>query len=222
MSKFEAIIFDCDGVLIDSEWIKCRVNAEHITKAGYAITKEEYIERFFGENKHTILSNISQELGYNIAPRIDIQSLRVSYKEAFRDNLSRIEGVEYILNHRNRPNKIGVGSSSDAESLIHNINTARLMHFFGQHIYSTDAVQNDKPAPDIYLHVADQLNVDPQGCLVIEDSPVGVQAAINAGMTVWGFVGGNHIINKDEFAQRLSDLGAIKVFQTMKQLALEL
>ncbi len=219
MSQFDAILWDCDGVLIDSEWIACQSSATFFTDHDYPITTQEFVERFCGQSKAHIYDTISQELGYDIQDKMDMDEKQRLRDELFRKHLEPIENVLDVIHHKNAPSKQAIAYGSDPDRLQLTLKISDIYQYFIGHIYSSTLVKNGKPAPDIYLYAADQLNVDPKRCLVIEDSLNGVRSGTSAGMTVWGFVGGKHIVNKDEFAQRLIDLGAIKVFQTMNDLS---
>ncbi|MBL0061875.1 MAG: HAD family phosphatase [bacterium] len=205
--KPDFLIFDCDGVLVDSEWLVARIEVETRAEFGQQITIEEYIRRYVG------LSTRSPEYLESLKgmpPEFrDIMKERV--ERAFHEELEAIPGIAEVLEHlKHRPKAIASSSSPHEIEMM-------LVHVgFKGNIFSVSMVARPKPAPDVYLHAAEQNNVLPSQCLVIEDSVVGATAALTAGMTVWGFVGGRH--SAPNTADRLRTLGVARVIEHMDEI----
>lgn len=207
LTQPEAIIFDCDGVLVDSEVIHIAAELELLAHLGLVYERETYLTRFVGLSNadfHAELrsdyarlsrddfpSNFGAQLDQIVWPRIEAE-------------LEAIDGVADLV--RTFDGKVAVGSSSPYQKLLKKLEITGLQSLFAPHIYSADHVKAGKPAPDLFLYSAAQLDVDPGRCLVVEDSVHGVLAAIAAGMTPIGFVGGGHCDAGLE--QRLSANGA--------------
>ncbi len=217
MNNFQAILWDCDGCLIDSEWIACGHAASVLTEAGYKISTDDYVRRFAGQISDHIYQTIQNEIGYDIRSKIDEEAKKQERDRTFREKLLAIQGVPELINQLSLPMAIASGSSFERLALT--LKITDLYDQFVPHIYSSSLVENGKPAPDIYLYAAKQLNVWPELCLVIEDSENGVRSGKSAGMTVFGFTGGTHIVDKKMHRQTLSDLGADWVFDDMQELA---
>lgn len=193
LNELAAVIFDCDGVLVDSEVIHIAAELELLAHLGLVYERATYLTRFVGLSNadfHAALrsdyaeltgdefpSNFDSQLDQMIWPRIEAE-------------LEAIDGVADLV--RGFGGKVAVGSSSPYQKLLKKLEIAGLQSLFAPHIYSADHVKAGKPAPDLFLHTAAQLDVDPRRCLVVEDSVHGVLAAIAAGMTPIGFVGGKH------------------------------
>jgi HAD superfamily hydrolase (TIGR01509 family) len=193
LKKPQAIIFDCDGVLVDSEVIHIGAELELLAHLGLVYEHEAYLTRFVGlsnadfyaELKTDFLgltgdefpSDFGTQLNHLVWPRIEAE-------------LKAIDGVADLVHSFG--GKVAVASSSPYEKLLKKLEITGLRSLFAPHIYSADHVKVGKPAPDLFLHAAAQIEVDPISCLVIEDSIHGVSAAKAAGMIPIGFVGGGH------------------------------
>jgi HAD superfamily hydrolase (TIGR01509 family) len=137
---------------------------------------------------------------------IDRTNKRAEQKELFQKHLKEIDGITPLLNRLNH--RMAIASGSDIDRLEFTLKLTNLWDRFSPHVYSSTLVTNGKPAPDIFLYAANELNTQPSNCWVIEDSENGVRAGKAAGMKVIGFVGGSHITHKDEHALKLQKLGA--------------
>lgn len=213
---FKALIWDCDGCLIDSEYIACELGAKLLTQAGYPITTESYIRRFCGQTKAHIFSSIEKDCGIDYRPHMAAIDKKSLQRDAFRENLKVIDGIYGVLDQITLP--MAIASGSDYDRLEYTLQLTELYERFQGKIYSSSLVAHGKPHPDIFLYTATQLCTSPEDCLVIEDSVNGVLAGKAAGMTVFGFTGGNHIADKKSHRNELIDLGADLVFDDMKQL----
>lgn len=213
---FDAILWDCDGCLIDSEYIACSLSAEMLTAAGYPISVGDYITRFCGQHKDHIFSTIHDETGVDYSNLFEKGDKKQKQRDAFEKSLKAIDGIYDVLDAINLP--MAIASGSDYERLTLTLDITGLHHRFRGKIFSASLVPRGKPYPDIFLYAAEQLKIAPARCLVIEDSINGVRAGKAAGMTVFGFTGGSHIFDKAAHRQTLLDLGTDYVFDAMRDL----
>ncbi|HEV8053185.1 MAG TPA: HAD family phosphatase [Parachlamydiaceae bacterium] len=185
------VIFDCDGVLVDSEIISNRIDAEALTAFGYPITVEESIRRFTGMNAKAVRQIILNESGINI-PLDNFLSLEPIVLKAFGTELVSL--IKPVLEFtENRKISRCVASSSQRNRVVRSLElTEQFMYFNDQSIFTSQQVSNGKPAPDLFLFAADKMGFTPEDCIVIEDSFAGIEAALSAGMRVIGFLGGSH------------------------------
>ncbi len=211
---FELIIFDCDGVLVDSEPIINRAHAQVLTACGYSITEEALIERFCGMSDPDMLQIIEREHGRAL-PASYSERVAELIESGFSQSLVSIEGVTELLHQLQLP--VCVASSSGPAQIRRKLELTGLLTYFGDNLFSATMVARGKPAPDLFLYAAEQLSAAPARCLVIEDSPAGIDAAIAAGMTAIGFSGGSHC--GPEHAARLQTRGAKLVTANMRELA---
>jgi HAD superfamily hydrolase (TIGR01509 family) len=213
MEPVGLVIFDCDGVLVDSELIGCRVEAEALTRAGFRVTPEEILERFTGVTSSETFRTLEQEQGRRL-PEGFAQHVGAAIREAFARELQAIAGIHAALERITLP--VCVASSSSPARLGHSLRLVRLFERFTPHIFSAHAVRRGKPAPDLFLHAAERMRMPPARCLVIEDSVFGVHAGVAAGMRVLGFTGGSHC--SPGHPERLRDAGAERIFAEMNLL----
>ena len=207
------IIFDCDGVLVDSEVISCRAHAETLTRHGYPITAEQVLERFLGRSMRQATLEVEAELGRSLPD--DFQSQ--TYAEIFRLFAASLEATPHIeetLAAITTP--VCVASSGPPEKISTSLHHVGLYDRFAPHIFSAVQVANGKPAPDLFLFAAAQMHAKPTRCLVIEDSLAATEGALAAGMTVLGFHGGSHC--GPGYANKLRAAGAALVFDDMREL----
>lgn len=214
---FSALIFDCDGVLVDSEVIAIQSEREILASWGLHYEFEAFVSRFVGLHNrdfHAALIGDATSLG-RILPEDFGKRIQANNWKRYETDLMAIEGVRDVTSafrgHQ------AVASSSEADKLVRKLQITGLHDLFVPHIYSSDLVSNGKPAPDLFLHTAAQVGAAPEACLVIEDSVNGVKAARAAGMTVWGFTGGGHA--DTGLAGRLAEAGAHAVFASHRQIA---
>jgi len=181
------VIFDCDGVLIDSERLAIKVDMLVLRELGWPLSEAEVIERFVGRSDRDTKAAIEAHLGRKLP--IDweeqVQSL---YRQAFEANLSPVEGVVEALDGITLPSC--VASSGTHEYLRYTLRLTGLYERFEGRIFSAEDVARGKPAPDLFLHAAEQMATKPAGCVVVEDSRSGVEAARAAGMRALAFAGG--------------------------------
>jgi HAD superfamily hydrolase (TIGR01509 family) len=209
----DLLIFDCDGVLIDSETIVCRVEVEALKEIGYAVELEHFMDRFIGTAEKDGRAIIEAELGRKLPPQFNAETAR-RVAEAFARELAPMPGIAQAL--AVLPQSKCVASSSLPERLSYTLGLTGLSPWFGRAVFSTSLVARGKPAPDIYLYAAEQMGAAPERALVIEDSVPGVIAAKAAGMTALGFTGASHC--RPGHGERLRAAGADLVFQDMCEL----
>jgi HAD superfamily hydrolase (TIGR01509 family) len=212
--RFKLVIFDCDGVLVDSEPIINRAHAEVLTACGYPITERVLVERFCGMSDPDMLESIEREW-CRALPASYAQHVGLMIEAGFHQSLAPIQGVGEALDSLTLP--ICVASSSRLEQIRQKLEITGLLGRFGEHLFSATMVARGKPAPDLFLYAAQQLMTAPDRCLVIEDSPAGIDAALAAGMTAIGFAGGSHC--GPEHGVRLQRHRAALVMDHMLELA---
>lgn len=185
---FDLVIFDCDGVLIDSELLSVQADIECLAEHGIDISAGEILERYTGISMAGMLADFETRYGRQLPDFADRHRRRL--RALFEGGLRPIPGVAAVLDSL----ECGrcVASSSTPERLRHALSLVGLFDRFHPNIFSATEVARGKPAPDLFLHAADRMGVAPQRCVVIEDSLPGVAAAVAAGMTTIGFTGGGH------------------------------
>ena len=211
--NFDLIIFDCDGVLVDSEVISCRAHAETLTSHGYPITADEVLNRFLGVSDREARLMIENEISRKLPNDFESQ-VKQATLQFYADDLRAISYVGEAIAAIGLPKC--VASSGTPEKIRHGLTCAGLYDQLAPHIFSASEVKRGKPAPDLFLFAAEQMQAAPAQCLVIEDSIPGVTGAVAAGMTVLGFHGGSHC--PPGHADTLRAAGAIMTFEDMRQL----
>ncbi len=209
----DALIFDCDGVLIDSEVVVCRIAAEELTRLGYTISTEVVIARFAGRPEHEMRAEIESDWGHPI-PKSYRENVNARTYKAYQTDLRIMPGIKDALDKITLP--VCVASSSFPEKLRLGLQTVGLYDHFMPNVISATLVAHGKPKPDVFLFAAGWLKTSPLRCLVIEDSIPGVIAARSAGMRVLGFTGGGHC--GPGHAEKLTEAGASAVFNDMREL----
>ena len=208
--RYDLAIFDCDGVLVDSERIANEVFATKLRELGLELTLEEMFERFVGHSMAHCLRLVGEMLGR--APPADLlEDLQRRTFDAFRLGLQPVPGVVEALDAIQPRLATGVASSGDHDKLRMTLGTTGLWPRFEGRIFSAVDVPRAKPHPDVYLHAARALGAAPGRCVVIEDTPIGVAAGVAAGMTVLGFA-------RHTPAPRLLAAGAERSFGSMSGL----
>jgi HAD superfamily hydrolase (TIGR01509 family) len=211
--SLDLIIFDCDGVLVDSEVISCRAHAEMLTLHGYPITSDQVLKRFLGVSDREARRAIEGETGRKLPDDFESQ-VKQATLQFYADDLRAISHVGAAIAAISLPKC--VASSGTPEKIRHGLDCAGLYDLLSPHIFSASQVQRGKPAPDLFLFAAEQMNAAPDRCIVIEDSVAGVTGARAAGMTVLGFHGGSHC--QAGHAETLRAAGAETIFDDMRQL----
>ncbi len=205
--KFKCIIFDCDGVLVDSEAISAKIFREMAAELGFEIDFESVLEQITGTSMSDNLKFFSKNISGDLPENFESEFRKRSY-EAFKTDLKPIKGIHELLEKISIP--VGVASSGPVEKIKLNLTTTNLIDYFGDNIYSCYEIGSWKPEPEIYLHAAKKMGFKPGECAVIEDSLAGVQSAKAGGFNVFGFAN-----DKNETA--FKKLGAT-VFSDMAEL----
>jgi HAD superfamily hydrolase (TIGR01509 family) len=182
------IIFDCDGVLVDSEPLAALAYQRVYSKHGMELDPQAVLQ-CVGMKQADILERIRLTTGHRLEEH-QTGGLWDEVKTLFTERLQPMAGLKPFLERL--PNPRCVASSSSLERIHHSLSVTGLAPFFGENIFSSSMVARGKPAPDIFLFAAERMGVDPKHCAVIEDSPFGVQGAAAAGMAAIGFIGGGH------------------------------
>ncbi len=210
MAKPDLIIFDCDGVLIDSEILSCRCLSDVLAGYGIKLGVDQALDLFLGRSVTAVREHY-EALGHLI-PEQFAAELKVRIRAAFLSSLCPVEGVSSVLEDLRIPHC--VASSSDIDRVSFSLSLTGLALHFDTRVYTSQMVKRGKPAPDLFVYAAERMQVDPHRTLVVEDSVSGVKAGKAAGMTVWGFVGGSHYQSRDGKAM-LREAGADRVFGQM-------
>jgi HAD superfamily hydrolase (TIGR01509 family) len=207
---FDLIIFDCDGVLVDSERVANEVFARVLDEVcGLKFTLDDMFDTFVGHSRTQCLQKIEDMIGEPPPPELDLRYQR-DINDALERTVQPIDGIEAVLESLSLPYCVASSGSHDKMNMT--LGKTELMHFFDGNIFSTSEVERGKPHPDIYLHAARSMGIDdPARCAVVEDSPIGVTGAVAAGMQVFGFA-------ELMPAERLHQAGAHRVFERMPDL----
>jgi HAD superfamily hydrolase (TIGR01509 family) len=209
---FDLVIFDCDGVLVDSEMLSVRADIECLAEHGIELTAEEILERYTGISMAGMLSDLEARLSRPLPGFADRHYDRLHL--LFEEGLLPIPGILEVLDSLGSPSC--VASSGTPERIKHALSLVGLFDRFYPHVFSAVEVRRGKPAPDLFLHAAARMRVAPARCVVIEDSLPGVAAAVAAGMTAIGFTAGSHC--RPGHDSRLLAQGAALVVSSMAEL----
>lgn len=211
----DLVIFDCDGVLVDSEMIASRELAAYLSELGRPTEAAECRETFTGMSIKSVGEIVRRDWGLAL-PDDFIDQLRARDRIAFERDLQAIPGVANVLQsltHANVP--FCVASSGTPEKIRHSLTITSLLEHFDERLFSATQVANGKPAPDLFEFAANEMGYEPCRCVVIEDAPTGVQGAVAAGMRVFGFTGGGHCT--PDSANALLFAGAQTAFSDMSE-----
>lgn len=202
----QAIIFDFDGVIADSESIANRELARALTEIGLPTSFEDCLEQYYGRNWLACEQRIVAQRGAPL-PDAFVQNLRNATAARIERELAPVAGVTAFVERRAAVPK-AIASSSERDYLTACLKRFGLARYFAEHLYSAAVLPRGKPFPDIYQSAAQGLGVPAGQCLVIEDSPVGVQAGVAAGMTVVGLLAGGHVQDRTSHGEQLAMAGA--------------
>lgn len=207
---FDAIIFDCDGVLVDSEILAHAVAREVLGAIGLDYGEDEFQARFMGASDAAFFAALDRDgrarLGRAVRDEI-YDPIKTRLRAAIAERLTAVPGAAMAV--ARFAGAKAVASSSSVQGLEIKLRKTGLWDMFAPHVYGAEHVTQAKPAPDLFLHAAKMLGVAPSRCLVIEDTVYGIHAAQAAGMTVWGFLGGSHMNAKSR--SRLIAAGAHRI-----------
>jgi HAD superfamily hydrolase (TIGR01509 family) len=214
MTRPALVIFDCDGVLVDTERLTVGVEARVLTELGWPMTPEEVVERWMGRSSQAQLTDLEARLGAELTREYD-ERTTAELHATFDRELAAVEGVADLVQHLHAEGVATcVASSGTHERMRRTLGITGLYDQFAGRIFSATDVEHGKPAPDLFLHAASVMGVEPAACVVVEDSVYGVEAGVAAGMTVYGFAGG--LTSGDALAEagattfeRMADLTAV-------------
>jgi len=214
LNNFDLIIFDCDGVLVDSERITTEVFSKVLEKeCGLSLSLDVLLETFMGQSSQKCLTIIEEMLGHK--PPIGLQAkYQKNISKALQESITAIAGIEKALADISIPYCVASGGSYEKMQVT--LGKTKLLPYFEGKLFSSSDVSKGKPHPDVFLYAAEKMNcMNPRKCLVIEDSPLGVEGGVTAGMTVFGFA---DLIKKE----KLINSGAHYIFTEMGNLANEI
>jgi len=222
----KALIFDCDGVLVDSEVLLIDIEIETMAEYGLHYTPERFKELYLGTSIDAFYETAHREHNrVHGTPLPECYSSKVHDRvsTAFDKHLEPVVGIADLLSNIDHLD-LAVASNSQQKWLDRKMAHTSLNDFFGTHIYSSEIVENGKPAPDIYLYAANQIQADPTKCIVVEDSINGVKAAKAANMTCISFSGGGHCddIHVEKLKNSIADHhahDADELFRLIKELS---
>lgn len=210
----ELVIFDCDGVLVDSEALSVSALLGMIELAGGSVDEDAAYEHFLGKSMKSVREILRRNFGLEISDQ-HLTAMRVDLMRKFREELKPIPGVKEMLPKLGLP--FCVASSGTLERIRYALDVTGLLGLMEPHLFSAAMVAKGKPAPDLFLHAAASMKAHPRECVVIEDSPAGVAAARAAGMRVLAFTGGAHAGNP-ALKARLASSEPDFIFADMLQL----
>ena len=214
---FDLVIFDCDGVLVDSETISASTLADNLTRIGFPVDVDYVNEHYLGRSFDNIKADYLRRAGRPL-PQGFADTWYRDLFAAFRRELKPIAGGADVLRRLAIPKC--VASSSIRARLALSLEVTGLATLCGANVFDASMVSRGKPAPDLFLYCAQQMGASPTRTLVVEDSISGIAAAVTAGMTGWGFVGGSHHAGSRDGA-RLRLAGAARIFTSMSEFGLD-
>ena len=218
MAQFDLIIFDCDGVVVDSEVLSCGCLAEVFTDYGVPMEIETVFAEFLGRSFAAVDAYYRKATGKPLPPDFRDEYQR-RLLERFRQSLRPVPAVEALLRDLTVP--YCLASSSDEVRLATTLDVTGLGKYFAGRTFHAAMVKAGKPAPDLFVHAAAAMGADARRCLVVEDTIPGIVAGKAAGMTVWAFVGGSHLAGRDA-GRAFTAAGADRVFASMSEFAIPL
>ena len=215
--NFDAVIFDCDGVLVDSEILGLDASAAYLKSHGFDWSPADLVRLFTGYRDDVFAQKLTEAYRevHGVDPNADFFQGLVDTRRSRRHLLQPVPGAKEALEEFPLPK--AVASSSRTEFLHGKMQRTGIFEFFDPHVYSADLVAHGKPAPDIFLYAAEKIGAAPARCLVIEDSANGVKAGLAAGMTVCGFLGGGHCF--DGHGERLINAVAHRTVRDFQALS---
>ena len=189
LRKISLVIFDCDGVLVDSECVSVQVLIETFAEIGVTIDRPFVFKHFLGHSFSSVAAKFARLHGTNVSDDFEAD-YRISLLRRFATELKPMPGIENVLDNLAVPFCVATGSSPLRVSK--SLELADLSSRVAGRVFTTSMVARGKPAPDVFLYVASEMKVPPEECLVVEDSATGIEGANAAGMVVWQFAGGCH------------------------------
>ena len=214
--KFDAVLFDCDGVLVDSELLTLGALHAMLGEAGWAMTLEQCLARFLGKAVRSERAAIEHHTGQPLTDAW-MAAFYARRDQALRQHLQIIDGAHTAVSrlHTQLDGRIACASGADRAKVELQLTKVGLMPFFEGRIFSGHELPRTKPAPDVYLAAAAALGIAPERCAVVEDSVTGVRSGLDAGATVFGYAPGGP---GHSSAEALLAAGVVQVFSDMAEL----
>jgi len=188
--KSNLVIFDCDGVLIDSEVLSMQVWQQLLARFDIAISIEYFVDNFLGKSMQHVEYQIQHDFGLTVTQEITDQ-FHTRLNQSFSENLRPTLGIEALLSKLNVP--YCLATSSSPERTAHALSCTGLSPYFSNNLFTRSLVKRGKPAPDLFLYAAEKMGFTPKQCIVIEDSAAGIEAGLAANMQVIHYTGGSHL-----------------------------
>lgn len=207
------VIFDCNGVLVDSEPLATAIVSQEFMRAGFNLTPDVVARYFTGRHQADMFADVEMAAGRKL-PAGFAETVASATLRRFRAELRATKHMAQALSWLRGPKC--VASSSSFDRIRVSLESTDLIRYFEPYLFSASEVKNGKPAPDLFLHAAAKMHVEPRHCIVVEDSAVGVAAGVAAGMTAIGFIGGSHAGAR--LAEQLRAAGARAVISDMRAL----
>jgi len=207
------VIFDCNGVLVESEQLATAVVSQEFMRAGFALTPDVVARYFTGRRPADMFAEVELAAGRKLPPNFAVMVATATLRR-FRQELRTTAHAAHALTWLRGPKC--VASSSSIDRIRVSLECTDLIRFFEPYLFSASDVPNGKPSPDLFLHAAAKMRTAPAHCIVVEDSAIGVAAGVAAGMTVIGFVGGRHA--GGHLGAHLTSAGARTVIADMRAL----
>ncbi|MFE6385241.1 HAD family hydrolase [Nocardiopsis dassonvillei] len=179
LPQHELVIFDCDGVIVDSERLSALIDERVLNTLGWNITAPQIASLYLGRTQDEFYRDVSERLNIPVTWYLEFEGW---YEEAFRTKLRAVPGARELIEKLRVP--YCIASNSSIESISRKLEFCGLLHLFSGRIFSAEMVERPKPAPDIHLAIMDSYSVSPSDCLIVEDSPRGIEAAVRAGARV--------------------------------------
>jgi HAD superfamily hydrolase (TIGR01509 family) len=186
MASFQLVIFDNDGVVVDSELLANRVLSDLLTEQGHPTSVEESVQTYLGRTLAGIHTMVKERSGRDLPEDFD-ETYHQRLFDAYASDLQPVQGIQSVLDDLELP--FCLASSGSRERIVRSLAVVGLLDYFTDRLFSAEEVTNGKPAPELFLYAASAMGVPASGCVVVEDSPSGVAAARAAGMTVFGYAG---------------------------------
>lgn len=211
----QLVVFDCDGVLVDSEPLACETVAIALVARGVPTSAHDIAERYTGLSAVSMYCDIEARFGVKLA-EVDRRAIDDAVDKRLASCVEAMRGVAAAIEVLREGHALCVASSGTPVRIRGSLTHAGLIAYFGDHLFSATQVARGKPAPDLFLFAAAAMGTEPPDCVVVEDSPAGVTAARAAGMRCIGFAGGSHV--RHGHAERLAAAGAATVIERMADL----
>lgn len=213
MAKIKLIIFDFDGVVVDSEHLSSAIHAQTLQQVGIGLTEQDIDNQYTGTDFPTMIKQLSHDFGHSKAA-LFANRIEANYLLKMQNELQLMPHILEFLFNTNL--KFCIASNSKMSRLNNNLSATKINNLFAEKIFSADMVKHPKPAPDLFLYAAKQMGIATENCLVIEDGTHGIKAANEAGIRAIGFYGGTHC--KGGHDTKLQNAGALHVFANINQL----